>query len=368
MRFVNSKKYDGVQLYYKNNKDISYYIRFRDETNTLRRVKIGDKSKGVNEALCFQKRNDVINRIRLGDEFAPMARKFSFQEAFDHYIKWAKANKVSWKYNDYQVYYKHLEPHLKKIAVKDLKSKHFEDLKQAKLKEGYKAKTVSGILGTARQIINYAINNELVKNYTNPISGGKVKMPKIDNAKQGYLSREQAKLILDALAAREHKLAYYLTFILLYTGARFSELTGLKWYDVNFENRLIFFNTSKEGAPRHIYISDDLLELLKELKINAKSQNDYVVPSSNGERVAQMPRQWYIIVNDLIPNNKDAGKYKITVHSLRHTHASWLAISGMSILAIKEQLGHKKLDMTLRYAHLIPSQRHEQTGKVFDDI
>lgn len=368
MGFVNSKKFDGVQLYKKANGDISYYIRFKDETNTLRRIKVGDKSKGINEALCFQKRNDVINRIRLGEEFAPNARKFSFHEAFKHYIEWAKVNKATWKHNDYQTYHKHLDPSLGKMPVLNLKSKHFEDLKQAKLEEGYKPRTVAHILGTARQIINYAINNELVKNYTNPIAGGRVKMPKIDNAKLGYLSREQAKEILDTLEARDHKLAYHLTFILLYTGARFSEVTGLKWYDVNFETRLIFFNTSKEGAPRHIYISDQLLELLKELKQNATSQNDFVVPSSNGERVAQMPRQWYIIVNDLIPNNKKAGKYKITVHSLRHTHASWLAISGMNILAIKEQLGHKKLDMTLRYSHLIPSQRHEQTGEIFNTI
>jgi integrase len=40
----------------------------------------------------------------------------------------------------------------------------------------------------------------------------------------------------------------------------------------------------------------------------------------------------------------------------------------MNILEIKEQLGHKKLDMTLRYSHLIPSQRHKQTEAVFSDV
>ena len=63
-----------------------------------------------------------------------------------------------------------------------------------------------------------------------------------------------------------------------------------------------------------------------------------------------MPKQWQILVDELLPNNKKAGKYKITTHSLRHTHASWMAMSGISILHIKEQLGHKKLDMTMRYS------------------
>jgi len=369
MSYKSSKKYGtAVQHYKKSSGDVSYYITYKDESNTLRRIKIGDKSNGITEPFCYQKRNEILNRIRLGEDFSPTAKKFTFHKAFEEYIKWAKVNKVSWKHNDYQTYYKHLEPLFGTRPLKDLKSKDFEDLKQIKSEENYQPRTVSAILGTARQIINYAINNELIKAYTNPIAGGRVKMPKIDNARQGYLNREQAKKILDTLEDREHKLAYHLTFILLYTGARFSEVTKLKWYDVNFETRLIFLNTSKEGAPRHIYISDKLLNLLQKLHKEATVQSDYVLPSSIGEQVAQMPRQWQLIVDDLIPNNKKADKYRITVHSLRHTHASWLAISGMSILAIKEQLGHKKLDMTLRYSHLIPSQRHEQMGKVFDAL
>ena len=368
MSYKSSKRYGtAVQHYKKTSGDMSYYITYKDESNTLRRIKVGDKSNGITEPFCYQKRNEILNRIRLGEDFSPTAKKFTLYKAYVEYIEWAKVNKVSWKDDD-KTYHKHLAPLFANKAVKDLKSKYFEELKQMKLAEGYKPRTVSHILGTARQIINYAINNELIKNYTNPIAGGRVKMPKVDNAKQGYLSRDQAKDILDTLEDREHKLAYHFTFILLYTGARFSEVAKLKWYDVNFETRLMFLNTSKDGAPRHIYISDKLLDLLLYLHEGDKQQSDYVLPSSIGEQVAQMPRQWQIIVDELIPNNKKAGKYRITVHSLRHTHASWLAISGMSILAIKEQLGHKKLDMTLRYSHLIPSERHEQTGMVFNTL
>jgi integrase len=79
-----------------------------------------------------------------------------------------------------------------------------------------------------------------------------------------------------------------------------------------------------------------------------------------------MPKQWQEIVDKLIKGNKTIeNKYRITTHSLRHTHASWLALGGADILQIKEQLGHKKLDMTLRYAHLIPSRRHDLIKEVF---
>ena len=109
-----------------------------------------------------------------------------------------------------------------------------------------------------------------------------------------------------------------------------------------------------------------MLEVLNELS-QSRSSN-LIIPSSNGKQILQMPKQWQDIVDKLIPNNKDADKHRITVHSLRHTHASWLAISGMNILEIKEQLGHKKLDMTLRYSHLIPSARHEKTVVLFDSL
>ena len=44
-------------------------------------------------------------------------------------------------------------------------------------------------------------------------------------------------------------------------------------------------------------------------------------------------------------------------HSLRHTHASWLALQGESLLTIAESLGHKTLAMVKRYAHLIPDEK-----------
>jgi integrase len=363
----------------ENNKivDKVFIIRYRVD-NKDKLLTIGKYSAGIRIAFCKQKRDEIITKIRLGEDIPIKHKKkniFSLDDAFKPYLEWVKVHKKTYKHNDEQPYYKHIQPHLGTRELISLTANDFEKLKKLKLEEKnpktekpLSPKTVQMILALARQIINYAINNNLVKNYSNPIANGRVKMPKVDNAKVGYFTREQAKKLLDKLEQRKQPLAYNLTMILLYTGARFSEVTNLKWYDVNFETRLIFFNTSKDGEPRHIYIGDTLLELLLSLKKKSKSKNDYVVPATNGKQILQMPRQWQLIVDEIVANNKTAGKYRLTVHSLRHTHASWLAISGMNILEIKEQLGHKKLDMTLRYSHLIPSQRHKQTEVVFNEI
>ena len=92
MGFVNSKRYDGVQLYHKSNKDISYYIRFRDEYNKLKRVKIGDKSQGISEAYCNQKRVELLNKVRLGEDNPVLAcnkkkKVITLNEVADLYFK-----------------------------------------------------------------------------------------------------------------------------------------------------------------------------------------------------------------------------------------------------------------------------------------
>lgn len=193
-----------------------------------------------------------------------------------------------------------------------------------------------------------------------------MKLPKLDNAKLGFLSKAQAKELLDYLQDRKHPLLYRFTVLLLSTGARFGEVASLTWYDINFENRLIYFKSTKDGKPRHIYMIDSAFNVLKDLE--KERESNLVIPSTKNTVIVTMPKQWQLIVNELFVGNKDAAKYKITPHSLRHTHASWLALSGMDILKIKDQLGHKKLDMTLRYSHLIPDERHEQTKQVFEDI
>ncbi len=362
MSYINSRKYgSSVQLYIKQNGDISYYITYKDETNKLKRAKIGDKSKGINEHFCFAKRNEIIHKIQLGED--PLIgkkkkRKITFTDIYNDYIIWAKGNKKSW-FKDEQFFNNHLLDFHNKNVI-DIKPKDFEALKQEKLKI-LSERTVEYMLAVARQIINHAIKNELIKNYTNPLSGGIVKFPKPENSKIAFLSKEQATKLFNKLRDYENDSLYNLTAMLLDTGARFIEVASLDWNDINLINRLIYFKPTKKGNARYVYMSDRVYTILSKLE----KISNLVFPSSNLKQRGQMPKQWQEIVDKLIKGNKTINKYRITTHSLRHTHASWLALGGADILQIKEQLGHKKLDMTLRYAHLIPSRRHDLIKEVF---
>jgi len=365
----NLTKYGGVfwrESVSNGKKDKTFYIAYKDNEGIRREVKLGKYSEGLRENYCKQKRDEIIHKIRLGENLPikhKKKNKFTLDDAFDVYIEWAKVNKKTWKYNDYTVYIKHVKPYLGTRELASLKSIDFEKIKQVKLKEGYQPKTVVGILGSVRHLINYSIKNEFVKAYVNPISNGRVRMPIVDNAKMGFMTYAQARDFLIILKDRKSPTLYNLTVLLLFTGARFSEIAALTWNDVNFDTNLIYFKSSKNGNSRHISMVDEVKQVLQTLD----KKTNLIIPSTSGTNIDKMPKQWQTIVNELIPENTTIDtKYRITPHSLRHTHASWMALEGADILQIKEQLGHKKLDMTLRYAHLIPNKRHEVAEKVFE--
>ena len=368
-----SSKYPGIFINEYKNGNVAYYINYRNEEGTPTLKKVGMKTKQSNYTImdAYDRLIEVKHKIATGEELPKVVQRKSkvlFEDIFEDYLNWAKANKKTWKHNDLLVYNKHLS-YLAKSDPRTLKPKDFEELKQKKLTEVDKKtgrvlapKTVQHILATARHIFNHAIKNELIKNLTNPIGSGRVRMPKVENQKIGFFTKEKAKELLELLQQRENKRLYELTTLLLFTGARFSEVARLTWSDINFNTSLIFFASSKDGNARYIKMSNRVLEVVNTLYKN--KINNLVIPTINGNKYEKMPKDWQIEVDKLIPGNDDANKDRLTTHSLRHTHASWLAQSGVDILHIKEQLGHKKIETTMRYSHLIDDRRHQATERL----
>ena len=369
-------KYEGVWVNKLKNGDISYYINYRDENGRPVKLQVGKKTK-INDFTIKDAYAKLIEiKYKLQHEELPTIKtgkssKIKFNDIWEEFLKYAKVNKKSYLMDELN-YNKHIKPIFGNKNVKNFKSLDFENFKQTLFNKGLEAQTVKHQLTLIRTIINYAIKHDILNNYSNPLANGKVKMPSIDNKRLSFLSKEQAKELLEILKST-HKLTYHLTVILLFTGARFSEVTGaaskknksgentaLRWDDVNFNTNTIYFKKTKDGNERHIAINNILFETLKTLYDNKMNNN--VINNSAGGTILRMPDYFTNAVEEVIPGNKSqTSKYKITAHSLRHTHASWLAEAGLDILQIKEQLGHKNIEMTMRYAHLIPNKRHKIT-------
>ena len=50
-------------------------------------------------------------------------------------------------------------------------------------------------------------------------------------------------------------------------------------------------------------------------------------------------------------------------HTLRHTAASRRVMAGVDLVAVKEMLGHRDIETTMRYSHLSPGHLHEAVNR-----
>ena len=162
------------------------------------------------------------------------------------------------------------------------------------------------------------------------------------------------------------------------TGLRVGELCGLKWSDIDFEKgylnisrqvirdettkKLIVKETLKtDGSKRTISLPKILL---KELKERQCSYDNFIILSRN-EEVCN-PR------NISMEFKRIVGKYKnlsqITIHGLRHTHATILILNGENIKIVSDRLGHKDVTTTLNtYTHIMDKMK-DNTAQLLDDL
>ena len=92
------------------------------------------------------------------------------------------------------------------------------------------------------------------------------------------------------------------------------------------------------------------------LTMSTKKEQAPILPEGpifvgrGGERLLG-PRHWF---EDAV---KKAGIANFTWHDLRHTFASRLVMMDVDIRTVAELMGHKKIQMTMRYAHLAPEHK-----------
>lgn len=143
-----------------------------------------------------------------------------------------------------------------------------------------------------------------------------------------------------------------MTLIALNTGMRRGELFQLQWGDVNFGNSQVTVRgtTSKSGKTRHIPLNSEAALVLKKW-LEQSGSNTLVFPSPiTGKRLDNINSSWWALL-------KSAAVADFRFHDLRHHFASRLAMSGVDLNTVRELLGHRSIETTLRYAHLAPEHK-----------
>jgi integrase len=179
---------------------------------------------------------------------------------------------------------------------------------------------------------------------------------------------------------------FYLLALL--TGMRKGELAGLKWANVDLERgRLQVVNTLQRisgrglvlGVPktersrRSIALSDASVGLLHEVRgkqtiqkaeiADAWTQSGFVLTHPDG-----MPLDSEVVSKAFTKLVKEAGFPDLTMHGLRHTHATILLEQGVNPKVVSERLGHASVATTMDiYSHVLPDMQ-EKAAQVIDTV
>ena len=163
-----------------------------------------------------------------------------------------------------------------------------------------------------------------------------VKKPKLNNGRQRRVSNEELERLK---AASSSSYAIYLWPIIefaLATGMRQSEMTALRWEDVDFAKRLITVRDTKNGDNRWVPMSKSAVESLSGLNRNTDR-----VFNTTSEAVRQ---SWRKLINR-------AGIIDLHFHDLRHEAISRMFENGLSTPEVAAISGHRTVAQLFRYAH-----------------
>lgn len=145
---------------------------------------------------------------------------------------------------------------------------------------------------------------------------------------------------------------YALVFRISKYGLRPDEISKIILRDLDLDSGLLTVRTSKMGAGRTIRLKADVVDSLKEHIVRRKIK---AIDTKLFARSSRLKSMWRHFRTKAYENNNDPELLKIRLYDLRHWYATSLYIQCRDIFHVKEMLGHRNLDNTLKYIHLANS-------------
>jgi len=224
--------------------------------------------------------------------------------------------------------------------LKDISAFEIEKYRRDRKKARKADATINRELQALRHLFNMAI--AWGKAQTNPMKG--VKLRREENTRLRFLTEDEEEKLSKACGES----LWDIVVVALNTGFRRGELLSLTWLDVDFDRELITVQAAyaKNGERRSIPMNKSTRLVLEKLKAKA-GVSEHVFLNSKGEA--------YRLVSTVFDEAvKRAGIVNFHFHDLRHTFASRLVMAGIDLRTVQVLMGHKTINMTIRYAHLAP--------------
>lgn len=322
----------------------TYYFRFSDAAGRQAQFKIGgegDVSFAAAKKRAVQLRSEVVMG---GDPRAKKAEARAvplFRDLATQHLADAKLHQRS--YSTTAMYMnRHVLPRWGKVRLTDIEPRAVSQWLGEKRAEGLAPATVEKIRVIFGRSFELGARWGIPGTDKNPIRA--VSRKPFQNARERYLSAEEAARLREAVAVSQNTQLQHIVGLLLLTGARVRELLDARWEHIDVVRKSWLIPTSKTGKPRHVPLSTAALAIIEALPRFADCP--YLIPNP------ETKKPFISITHSWQRARRVAKLPGLRIHDLRHSAASFMVNSGVDLFAVGKVLGHASYQSTQRYAHL----------------
>lgn len=331
----------GLRVYPSGRR--TYFVQYRNEFHQTRRKKIGVHGHIATEQ-AREMAKSLLGDVAKGEDPSQEAQtkraKPAFSDLAQEYLEvYAKTNKRPKSFSEDKNM-------LERIILKRWPNKKVEEINTHDIQlvhhelrdTPYMANRVRALLS---KMFNMAIQWKWLAD--NPVDG----VQKYQEQKRNrWLDEEELEKLWGALEIHPNQSIAKAIWLLVLTGSRRNEVLSATWNQFDLEKGIWTkpAHTTKQNRMEHLPLSSQAIELLRKMKETAIEE--HLFPSKiPGKPLQDIKKSWKTI-------QKRAGLENIRIHDLRHTHASHLVSSGLSLSIVGKLLGHTQASTTQRYAHL----------------
>ena len=337
------------------------------------------KRKTVSESVRGSRRDaERVLRQRLGvvedGSYVPGSRDSVAEFIARWFVTYANTNTAPSTQRGYEgCIRRYITPALGSIPLQKLRPQDIQGLYAALLDRGLSAQTVILTHRVLRQALNHAVKwGDLVRNPADATTP-----PRREVKELKMWPVETINTFLNVAKDSQYGDLYHLALL---TGLRRSELLGLQWASVDLKGAslrvvralhringigLVIGQPKTNKSRRSIALSPATVGLLKRILVAhienklaagpAWNDGDLVFAQADGkplhpDKVSNTFRA--IVVEEELPH--------LTLHGLRHAHATLMLLAGVHPKIVSERLGHASVSITLDiYSHVIEGMQEE---------
>lgn len=352
-------------------KDLLYSARFvgRDGKRKVKRFKkLQEAKKWLADMSYIDEHSDVMN-----------ASQMTVDSWFEYWIDIKKRTVRPNTVRNYTERYEHnIKDVIGKLLLTEVKPIHCQKIFTNMGEADYKTSTIYQARITLYNMLEFAKENEVI--LSNPCKKSVKSDVGRPSGQKKALDVDVQRHFLENAKGQSYENQYR---FILQTGLRTGELIGLKWSDIDFENRTMTIRRSMEyrygvgewriGEPksksgyRTIPLTEEAVRILKLQK--EKNKEIKVIPFEWSEFVF-LCRKGTPVKNStydsaLFKICDKAGIPRFSMHILRHTFATRCIEGGMRPKTLQKILGHSNISITMNlYVHVTETEKHKEIDLV----